>query len=71
VLYFAEFGIAEAMKCANGMFELEEQEDGAWFYSAIDGSLLVPEHETSYTNEGYCVDFYYDKEYQQPDESQV
>jgi len=52
-------------------FQLEEEYDGVWFHSGIDGTLFVPDHKLFYAKEKYCIDYFYDKDGQSPEDSQV
>lgn len=48
---------------------ITEDEDGSFFHSGIDGSLFTARHEKFYTNEEYCVDYFYYKDEEDPDTS--
>lgn len=47
---------------------LSKEEDGSFFHSGIDGSLFTVVHERFYTNEEYCVDYFYHTEEEDPDD---
>jgi len=68
--FLLEFGIFQPKHCSR--YQLEASEDGDWFHSGIDGSLFVPEHDFFfYSNQDYCVDYFYNKRNQAANESQV
>lgn len=46
---------------------LREEDDGSFFHSGIDGSLFTPMFERFYTNEEYCVDYFYYIDEEDPD----
>lgn len=41
-------------------FRLGDEEEEEHFFSGIDGSLFIPQEETFYSNDKYCVDYYFD-----------
>lgn len=47
-------------------FKLTLEEDGVHYLSGVDGSLFHPQEEKFYTNEEYCVDYFYDKAKEDP-----
>jgi len=47
------------MACDDGMFQLEEEIDGLWYHSGIDGSIFIVNHKKAYSNDHFCVDYHH------------
>jgi hypothetical protein len=52
-----EYGLLKHMPCEK--YLLDEEEDGMHYLSGIDGSLFNPKYEKFYSNDRYCVDFFF------------
>ena len=61
-----EYGILKFKQCEK--YLLTEDEDGSFFHSGIDGSLFTAVHQRFYTNEEYCVEYFYYSDEEDPDE---
>lgn len=55
-----EYGILKHKNCEK--YLVNEEDDGLHFHSGIDGSLFLSKHEVFYTNDEYCVDYFYFKD---------
>lgn len=58
-LSLTEFGLLKHNYCEKYILE---PEDGEFYHSGIDGSLFTSKYEKFYTNNEFCVDFFYFKE---------
>jgi hypothetical protein len=53
-----EYGLLKHKDCEKYILDDDEDQDGAFYHSGIDGSLFTPKYEKFYGNNEYCTDLF-------------